>query len=130
PWHFLSFLPLPHGQGSLRPTPEYGLDAKPGSGLGSGGGLPLDTRPSAAGFDAVIGPCFFGCPPIGPVTDWLGPPRGGPISICSLSHRSAKVVCRSFMRPTNISYAVFCLKKKSSHLSCGRTPVSADRSCE
>ena len=20
PWHFLNFLPLPHGQGSLRPT--------------------------------------------------------------------------------------------------------------
>ena len=21
PWHFLNFLPLPHGQGSFRPTP-------------------------------------------------------------------------------------------------------------
>src|SRR5258705_7702187 len=104
PWHFLNFLPLPQGHGSLRPTPAWGWGGeKPGSGLGRGGGLPLDTRPSAAGFDAVMGPCFLGCPPIGPVTDWLGPPRGGPISICSLSHRSANVVCRSFIKPTNIS---------------------------
>src|SRR3989441_3183581 len=25
PWHFLNFLPLPQGHGSLRPTPAYGL---------------------------------------------------------------------------------------------------------
>jgi hypothetical protein len=28
--HFLNFLPLPHGHGSLRPMPLYGLKAKAG----------------------------------------------------------------------------------------------------
>src|SRR2546428_3160093 len=31
PWHFLNFLPLPQGQGSLRPTPAYGFAAATGT---------------------------------------------------------------------------------------------------
>src|SRR6266516_2033079 len=27
PWHFLNFLPLPHGHGSFRPTPALGFTA-------------------------------------------------------------------------------------------------------
>src|SRR5213593_420735 len=119
PWHFLNFLPLPQGQGSLRPTPAYGFAANAGSATPAlprctdgGGGSALVTRPSAAGFEATIGVWRRlgpGRPPAGPVTPRLGgggppdPPRGGPISICSLSHRSANVVCRSCINPTNIS---------------------------
>jgi len=63
PWHFLNFLPLPHGHGSLRPTPAYGFVANAGSAIppgarrctDGGGGSPLVTRPSAAGLDATIG---------------------------------------------------------------------------
>src|SRR3989441_13169179 len=29
PWHFLNFLPLPQGHGSLRPMSAYGLGATP-----------------------------------------------------------------------------------------------------
>src|SRR5205814_2620644 len=108
PWHFLNFLPLPQGQGSLRPTPAYGFAANAGSVTppgaprcsDGGGGSAAVTRPSAAGFDATIGVSRRrapGSPPAGPVTPRLGGrwapwPGGGPISICSLSHRSANVV--------------------------------------
>src|SRR6267378_1475147 len=108
PWHFLNFLPLPQGQGSLRPTPAYGLATgpPPAGGGPSLGGAPASglTRPSAAGLLATIGGAFLGAPPNPPIV-WveLGPPRGGPISICSLSHRSVNVAFRSCIRPTNIS---------------------------
>src|SRR6266481_9983416 len=103
PWHFLNFLPLPQGHGSLRPTPAYGLDAgaggKPGGAAASGG--PLLTSPSAVGLLATTGAILlFGAAPSGA---GVAPPRGGPISICSLSHRSPKVACTSCIRPTNIS---------------------------
>src|SRR5436305_7017373 len=72
--------------------------------------------PSASAFDATMGVGRRG-PPTGPGRGprTLGPPTspgGGPISICSLSQRSANVACTSRISPTNISYAVFCLKKK------------------
>jgi len=31
PWHFLNFLPLPQGTGSLRPMPAYGFGSDTGS---------------------------------------------------------------------------------------------------
>ena len=63
PWHFLNFFPLPHGQGSLRPTPAYGLAANAGSAIPpgaprcteGGGGSPVVTSPSAAALEATIG---------------------------------------------------------------------------
>src|SRR6266567_9563017 len=104
PWHFLNFLPLPQGHGSLRPTPAYGFEAgaggKPGGGSGPPVG-PLLTRPSAVGLVAIAGEIFFfGGAPSGP---GVVPARGGPISICSLSQRSANVACTSCISPTNIS---------------------------
>src|SRR5882672_2574465 len=120
PWHFLNFFPLPQGQGSLRPTPAYGFAANAGSatpapGLGGrvgGGASAAVTRPSAVGLDATIGVERRGGPPgrppAGPVRGRAGPrpggpPAGGPISICSLSHRSVNVAFRSCIKPTNIS---------------------------
>src|SRR3989454_746175 len=38
PWHFLNFLPLPQGQGSLRPTPAKGFAAATGTPPPSPGG--------------------------------------------------------------------------------------------
>jgi len=62
PWHFLNFLPLPHGQGSFLPTPAYGFVAKAGSAIPGwlrctegGGGSAAVTRPSAAGLEATMG---------------------------------------------------------------------------
>src|SRR5881296_4646884 len=83
PWHFLNFLPLPQGHGSFRPTPAYGFAANAGSATppcrprcaDGGGGSPLVTRPSAAGFEATIGVSRRrapGRPPAGPVTPRLG----------------------------------------------------------
>src|SRR2546427_2851478 len=107
PWHFLNFLPLPHGQGSLRPTPTYGLatteaptaagpNAIPGGcGPPRGSGplaVPLPS-PSAAALLATIGVARRrGAPPSGPVRVRAGPgppgdPGGGPISMRSLSPR-------------------------------------------
>src|SRR2546422_9917231 len=57
PWHFLNFLPLPQGHGSLRPMPAYGLGATPaptGDGWEATAGSPL-TRPSTAGLLATMG---------------------------------------------------------------------------
>src|SRR5207249_7928011 len=105
PWHFLNFLPLPQGHGSLRPMPAYGFEAGAGGTPGGSSGPPVGpllTRPSAVGLVAITGEIFFlGGAPSGPE----GAPRwgGGPISICSLSQRSAKVACTSRIRPTNIS---------------------------
>src|SRR2546428_10386 len=93
PWHFLNFLPLPQGHGSLRPTPAYGLAtteaptaAGPkrlprGRGSPDGSGpdaVPL-TSPSAAALLATIGVARRGgAPPGGPgrVRGGRGP-RGG-----------------------------------------------------
>src|SRR5437763_6044509 len=60
PWHFLNFLPLPQGHGSLRPTPTYGLRANAGSATAGfvarrESGSPSLMRPSAAGLLATIG---------------------------------------------------------------------------
>jgi len=33
PWQFLNFLPLSHGQGSLRPTPAYGFSETDDAGM-------------------------------------------------------------------------------------------------
>src|SRR5437879_13357091 len=73
PWHFLNFLPLPHGQGSLRPTPAYGLattEAPTATGPPGGSGavaVPL-TSPSAAALLATLGVARRrGAPPTGPV---------------------------------------------------------------
>src|SRR2546422_479656 len=122
PWHFLNFLPLPQGHGSLRPAPAYGLATTeaptaagpPGGspkGLPDGRGpvaVPL-TSPSAAALLATIGVARRrGAPPSGPVRGRAGPgppedPGGGPISMRSLSQRSASVLRMSCIRPTNIS---------------------------
>src|SRR5438128_1342732 len=123
PWHFLNFLPLPQGHGSLRPTPVYGLatteapTAAAPKGLPGGRGppggsgpvaVPL-TSPSAAALLATIGAARRRRPPpSGPVTVRPGPgppgdPGGGPISMRSLSQRSASVLRMSCIRPTNIS---------------------------
>src|SRR5437899_1082009 len=86
PWHFLNFLPLPHGHGSLRPTPAYGLattEAPTAIGPPGGSGpvaVPL-TSPSAAALLATIGVARAGPGP-------PGAPGGGPISMRSLSQRS------------------------------------------
>src|SRR5947209_20490381 len=114
PWHFLNFLPLPHGHGSLRPTPAYGLattEAPTATGPPGGSGpvaVPL-TSPSAAALLATIGVARRrGAPPSGPVRVRAGPgppgdPGGGPISMRSLSQRSASVLRMSCIRPTDIS---------------------------
>src|SRR5512143_4225492 len=71
PWHFLNFLPLPQGQGSLRPTPAYGFATAASTGVGrpDGGNGPVEvpplTSPSASGFIATMGGGRRG----------LGPPR-------------------------------------------------------
>src|SRR5438132_13517176 len=82
PWHFLNFLPLPQGHGSLRPTPAYGLatteapTAAGPRGLPGGRGPPGDsgpvavplTSPSAAALLANIGAARRrGASPNGPV---------------------------------------------------------------
>src|SRR5690348_13027000 len=82
PWHFLNFFPLPQGQGSLRPTPAYGLVTTPaptGAAWGPTADSPL-TRPSAAALLATIGAGRRGAgpltsPPPGPEP---GPPVGLP----------------------------------------------------
>src|SRR2546422_1137803 len=101
PWHFLNFLPLPQGHGSLRPMPAYGLRATPaptGDGWEATAGSPL-TRPSNAGLLATMGVGRRGEGPLtspapGPDAGLAGgrPPGpegaprwgGGPISIWSL----------------------------------------------
>src|SRR2546427_10349504 len=110
PWHFLNFLPLPQGQGSLRPTPAYGLGAvAPIAGGGPfGGSGPVAvsglTSPSAAALLATMGVDFLGAPPSGDVTVCPGREGGGgPTWICSLSQRSANVLRRSCIKPMNIS---------------------------
>src|SRR2546426_12442391 len=87
PWHFLNFLPLPHGHGSLRPTPAYGFETNAGSATppgrprctDGGGGSPLVTRPSAAGFEATIGVLRRlgpGSPPAAPASPHHGAAAG------------------------------------------------------
>src|SRR5262249_17955212 len=68
PWHFLNFLPLPHGHGSLRPTLATlpGAPALPGGptrrgagraagGLASGGGAERSGRDTARGASPSAG---------------------------------------------------------------------------
>src|SRR3989441_9184531 len=114
PWHFLNFLPLPQGLGSLRPTPAYGLGAvAPIAGGGPfGGSGPVAvsglTSPSAAALLATMGVDFLGAPPSGAVTVCPGREGrggGGPSGICSLSQRSANVPRTSGTKPTNVSSA-------------------------
>src|SRR6266851_2182189 len=45
--HFLNFLPLPHGHGSLRPTPLNGLTAGTFGGLGTSQTSVSDPLPSS-----------------------------------------------------------------------------------
>src|SRR5690349_678940 len=123
PWHFLNFLPLPHGHGSLRPTSAYGLRARagataPAEGARAAAGSADVINPSAAALVATIGAerrAAPGCPPAGPVR--VRPGAGGPppapgtaISIGmlrhqSLNHPSAKVFSMSLIRPLNMSKA-------------------------
>src|SRR2546422_1975784 len=44
PWHFLNFLPLPQGHGSLRPTPVYGLATTEAPTAAGPKGLPGDRK--------------------------------------------------------------------------------------
>src|SRR6266581_5043707 len=110
PWHFLNFLPLPHGHGSLRPTPAYGLLARtgtPGDAAGGRGPVAVDSamRPSAAGLLATIFAGFgAGAPPSGPVIV-LPAGGGGPTCTWSFNQRSASEVSRSCINPLNISNA-------------------------
>src|SRR5881409_3480014 len=83
PWHFLNFLPLPQGHGSLRPTPTYGFTAGT-AGIAAPTAAPTRaaagsalTRPSAAALVATIGVARrAGSPPAGPVMVRPGA-RGG-----------------------------------------------------
>src|SRR5438552_127370 len=74
PWHFLNFLPLPHGHGSLRPTPAYGFAATEvptatGPPGGSGPVAVPRTSPCAPALLATVGLGRRRCPPPrGPVT--------------------------------------------------------------
>src|SRR2546422_3438009 len=87
PWHFLNFLPLPQGHGSLRPMPAYGLAATPaptGDGRDTSAGSP-PTRPSTAGLLATMGGGRrragpFTSPPPGPDPALATrPPPAGPV---------------------------------------------------
>src|SRR5262245_29648795 len=65
PWHFLYFLPLPHGRGSLRPT--FGSSRRTGRARAS-------SPPTRGGTAGRVGN------PVGPVDRGGGAPNGGNVS--------------------------------------------------
>src|SRR5690606_34186385 len=117
PWHFLNFLPLPQGHGSLRPTPSNcaiaavaapGNAARPrlsvactlrfGAAAGAAGGAPGNS--ASVGSPAP--------PPFASLSGRGGGGGGGPCTFtCTFRNRSAKVDWMSRSRSSNISNASF-----------------------